>query len=125
MTIEEAFFFDTYALFELFRGNEKYLRYTNARMALTQLNLFELYYGVLREIGVEDAHNALTQYAPFVVPFDEDVIEHAAKFRFIHRKQKLSMTDCIGYILARNLNIPFLTGDAQFESKSHVEFVKK
>jgi hypothetical protein len=121
----DAFFFDTYALLELFRGNEKYLCYTNAQMAITQLNLFELYYAVLRETGIEDAQVALAKYAPFAVSFDESVIEHAAKLKFVHRKEKLSMTDCIGYIIAKSAGIPFLTGDAQFEHKSNVEFVKK
>jgi hypothetical protein len=121
----DVFFFDTYALLELFRGNAKYSRYLHAGMALTQLNLFELYYSVLRETGERDAKVALTKYAPFAVPFDEDVIEHAAKLRFMHRKEKLSMTDCIGYVLARNLGILFLTGDAQFENKLNVEFVRK
>ena len=34
------------------------------------------------------------------------------------------MTDCIGYIMAKKLNIKFLTGDKEFENFLNVEFVK-
>ena len=34
------------------------------------------------------------------------------------------MTDCIGYILAKNIGIKFLTGDKEFENLDNVEFVK-
>ncbi len=34
------------------------------------------------------------------------------------------MTDCIGYIFAKQLGIKFLTGDKEFENLDNVEFVK-
>ena len=39
-------------------------------------------------------------------------------------KRNVSMTDCVGYILAKQLGIKFLTGDKEFEHLDNVEFVK-
>ena len=46
------------------------------------------------------------------------------EFRVEHKKQNLSMTDCISYIMSKNLGIKFLTGDKQFQNLENVEFVK-
>ena len=46
-------------------------------------------------------------------------------FRFNNLKKDISMTDCIGYFLAKSLGIKFLTGDKEFENMKDVEFVKK
>ena len=39
-------------------------------------------------------------------------------------KRNVSMTDSIGYCLAQQLGIKFLTGDTEFENMDGVEFVK-
>jgi len=39
-------------------------------------------------------------------------------------KSNLSYVDCIGYILAKELKVGFLTGDREFEGMDNVEFVK-
>ena len=46
------------------------------------------------------------------------------KLRIIMKKRNVSMTDCIGYILSKQLGIKFLTGDKEFENFPNVEFVK-
>ena len=120
----EIFFFDSYALFEIFGANKNYEKYTNANIVVTKLNLFELYYGLLKDSDEKIALTALEKYSEFVVDFDKDVIEHAAKLKLIYKKWNLSMTDCIGYILAKKLGIKFLTGDIQFRDLPNVEFVK-
>ncbi|MBU0958442.1 MAG: hypothetical protein KKB31_00715, partial [Nanoarchaeota archaeon] len=53
-----------------------------------------------------------------------DTTINATKFKFKNRKDGLSYTDCIGYILSKELGIKFLTGDKKFKNKSNVEFVK-
>ena len=52
------------------------------------------------------------------------LIKEAAAFRYTHKKKKLSITDCISYIMARELGVNFLTGDIQFKEFENVEFVK-
>ena len=90
----------------------------------TKLNLFELYYKLFREKGEIVAKTALQKYSNCILDFDNNVIEEAAKMRFMFKKQDMSMVDCIGYIKAKQLGIKFLTGDKQFEYLPDVEFVK-
>src|SRR3989344_789534 len=113
--MNEKLFFDTYALIEIIKGNKNYTRYGDFDVLLTKLNLFDLYYNILRDYGEEGARKALNKYHNFIVDFDNQIIENAAKMRLIFKKQSMSMTDCIGYIKAKELGIKFLTGDKQFE----------
>ena len=51
-------------------------------------------------------------------------IKNAMKFRLANKKKKLSYADCIGYQLAKEHGLKFLTGDKEFENLPNVEFVK-
>ena len=75
-------------------------------------------------INEESAKKRLDDYYRFVVDFDKEVIEEAAKMKLVLNKRNVSMTDCIGYVLSRRLGIKFLTGDKEFEDFEDVEFVK-
>ncbi len=46
------------------------------------------------------------------------------QFRLKWKDRKVSIPDCIGYVMAKNLDIKFLTGDKEFEGLDNVEFVK-
>lgn len=122
--MDELYFFDSYALFEIIKGNKNYIEYTNADLILSKLNIFELYYGLLRETDEKTAFSMLNKYYNFIIDFDKEIIEQAAKFRFLYKKSKFSMADCIGYMIAKRLGVKFLTGDKEFESMPNVEFVK-
>ncbi len=122
--INEVFFFDSYAVIEVLNGNLNYKRYIDSGILLTKLNLFEVYYGILREVGEAAAEDFIKGYYPCVTDFDQEVISYASKFRLKFRKRNLSMTDCIGYVLANKLGIKFLTGDKEFRDMPNVEFVK-
>ena len=120
----DAHFFDTYAIIETIKANENYLPYISSTPVLTQLNLFELYYTLLREFNSEIASTFLLKYSPFAIDFDNKTIEEAAQFRLKYKKNHLSMTDCVGYISACRLGVPFLTGDKEFSNFPNVAFVK-
>lgn len=122
--MSETIFFDTYALLEVIYSNNNYEKYLNSKAAVTKLNLFELYYNIYGQYGEEAAEKEFEKCLSFVVDFDNETIKEAAKMKFIFKKQKMSMTDCIGYIKAKKLGIKFLTGDKQFEFLPDVEFVK-
>ncbi len=122
--MNEKMFFDTYALIEIIKGNPNYKKYKDFGIVLTKLNLFELYYSTMQKYGEEKAKNELSKNSSFIVDFNNNTIENAAKLKFIFKKQNISMTDCIGYIKAKELGIKFLTGDKQFEFLPDVEFVK-
>lgn len=120
----EALFFDTYAFFEILNGNPAYAKYVQCGIVTTDLNLFELYAGLLARDEEVLAKEELEKYAPFAVRFDTEIIEYAAKFRRLNRGKNFSMADCIGYIFARRECIKFLTGDRQFAGMPGVEFAK-
>lgn len=122
--IDEVYFFDTYAIVDIIKQNPEYEPYTNASVVITKLNLFELYYNLLKDKSEEDADGIIGEYFSCVINFGEEIIRESAKFRLAHKKQDLSMTDCIGYIIAKKLNIKFLTGDKEFQDLPNVEFVK-
>ena|SRR3989338_8812211 len=122
--MDEVFFFDSYAFFEIIKGNKNYEPYLNSNIITTKLNLFELYFGLLKEFNEEKAIFSLNNYYSFAADFDKPDIEEAAKLKLKLNKRNVSMTDCIGYAVASKLGIRFLTGDKEFENLSNVEFVK-
>lgn len=123
-SITTDYFFDTYAFFEILKGNDNYTKYKDSNIVTTKLNIFELYLKILREKSEESANQVMKEYYPFVKDFDENVIKEAAKLKIQLNKRDVSMTDCIGYCMAKQLEIKFLTGDSAFENIENVEFVK-
>lgn len=121
---KDVYFFDSYAIIEIILGNENYKKYLNSIILTTKLNLFEVFYALLKDIGEKEANLCLDKYYGFAIEFSKDVIKKAAEFRLQNKKRNLSMTDCIGYILASVYGIKFLTGDREFENMENVEFVK-
>jgi predicted nucleic acid-binding protein len=120
-----AFFFDTYALYEIIHKSKSYEPYqTGISVITTKLNLMELHYIVLRNYGLEKANEAYDFFLKFCVDVDDGVIKEANEFKLKNYRRDLSYVDCIGYILAKKLNAKFLTGDKQFENFENVEFVK-
>jgi len=121
---KDIYFFDSYAIIEIISGNENYKKYTNSIILTTRLNLFEVFYVLLRDFGEKKANLFLDEYYEFIVTFGKETIKKAAEFRLQHKKRDLSMTDCIGYILAKEWSIKFLTGDKEFKDMDNVEFIK-
>ena len=120
----EEFFFDTYAFYEIIKENKNYKKYLSSSIVTTKLNIFELYLGLLKDKNIDLAETSLNKYYPFAVDFNEEVIKRAAKLKNKLNKRDISMTDCIGYCLAKQLGIKFLTGDKEFENFDNVEYVK-
>jgi len=123
--MELTYFFDTYAFYELIKGNPNYKKYEKEiTLITTKLNLMELHYGLLRDEGEEIAEIYYDKFLKFCVEIDDNTIKEANTFRLKNYKRKLSHVDCIGYILAKKFNAKFLTGDEQFKDFENVEFVK-
>lgn len=118
------YFFDSYAIMEIIKGNEAYLQYRDAIVITTKLNMFEVYYGMLRDKNEEQGELVLKIYRNAIIDYNEEIIKNAAKLRLKLKKRNISMTDCIGYTLAETWGIPFLTGDNAFHDLENVEFVK-
>ena len=124
MTEIKIFLADTYALIEVLGGNKNYRPYLNNILVTTKFNLVELYYHFLHDYDKETANKYLKLYSKFVVPITYSSIQLGMQFKLEHKKEKLSYVDCIGYALAAELGVRFLTGDNKFENKDNVEFVK-
>jgi len=124
MTNEGFYFFDSYALIEILKQNPRYAQYTTMMVITSKLNLFEIFYYLLRMGKEKEAFVILQKYDKFTADFDDKIIAQAAYMKYQHKQKKLSMTDCIGYVLAQQMDIKFLTGDKEFEHLENVEFVK-
>ncbi|MFQ5621108.1 MAG: PIN domain-containing protein [Candidatus Nanoarchaeia archaeon] len=116
-------FFDTYAFFEIIRGNPKYAKYKDTLAITTLFNIAELNYGLKKELSIDEADSLTRKYESFVVDVTPAEILKAMTLKLKHRK--FSIPDAIGYTIARKYDIPFLTGDEDFRNIPHVEFVKK
>lgn len=120
-----TYFFDTYAFLEFIQGNVKYKKYfEHYEIVTTLFNLIELFYNILKELDVEKARYYYHKLKPFVVEVEDKVVEKAMLFRLKNYKLDLSYVDCIGYALAEEKNLKFLTGDIKFKELSNVEFVR-
>tara|TARA_B100000315_G_C14281710_1_gene453324 strand:- start:30 stop:401 length:372 start_codon:yes stop_codon:yes gene_type:complete len=120
----DIIFADTYALVELLNGNPNYNYYAHYQFLITQYNLMELYYNLLRENESQQARKFLCKLAKNVVPVNLGNIRGGMKFKLKHKKDKLSYADCIGWAKAKELGVRFLTGDNKFEEKTNGEYVK-
>ena len=123
-TEQSSYLADTYALIELIGGNQSYLKYLNSFIATTQFNIIELYYHLIQTYDKETANRYFALYSEFIVPISPSSIKFGMKFRLKYKKEKVSYVDCVGYALATELGIKFLTGDEKFRNKENVEFVK-
>ncbi|MBI2655881.1 PIN domain-containing protein [Candidatus Woesearchaeota archaeon] len=120
----KTFFCDTYALIEIIKGNKNYSKYTDFILVTSELNLMELYYSLLRDFGRGIAEKYFAEWEDSAVIIPKSMIQGAMELKYLHKKEKLSYIDCMGYIYALSSEVPFLTGDMKFEDKTGVEFVK-
>ena len=120
-----GYFFDSYAIIELIMGNENYLKFKDESINTSTTNLMEVYYFLLRTYNKETADfwmKKLNFNLSNIIKLD--VALKSSYFRFNSKKEKLSYIDCLGYILSREMNMKFLTGDSKFKNRENVEFVK-
>ena len=121
--INDVFVFDTYAILEIIGGSKNYEKYINSTIIINDFIFAELCYKLFRE-NVTEPEEYIEKYSKFISYLQPDVIKEAMLFRIKNISKKLSMTDCISYIMAKKLNIKFLTGDKEFKDLDNVEFVK-
>lgn len=120
--MSETYFFDTYAFFEIIRGNVNYKPYTESRIITTIFNLAELNRNLRKEKDKKIADEYTDKYSRFMVDVGVGDIKKAMDLKGIHKH--LSIPDAVGYSVAKRLGIKFLTGDRDFEGMENVEFVK-
>ncbi len=121
--VRTMFFYDSYAVIEYLKDNSNFVSYFEQHTGmLTLLNVLEVYYSVLADSGEKKAEVVLETLLPLVVEPTTETIKKAMKFRYELRKKKLSYADCLGYQVALERGLKFLTGDKEFEHLKNVEF---
>lgn len=121
---DDIFLYDTYALIEILNKNPKYEEYIKKDVIINEFIFAEFCYKLFLE-NIRDAKEITEELIPAIIRPDHKIIERAMLFRVQNKKTEMSMTDCISYIMAKELGIKFLTGDKEFEHLNNVEFVKK
>ena len=126
MEDELTFFFDSYALIEIYEKNLNYEKYAKANVVTSYFQVYEVYHSLIRNgYSKEEIKDFFEFLQNLCIELDFKWIPASVEFRKEHKKRELSYADCLGYIIAKELNIKFLTGDKEFEDLPNVEFVKK
>lgn len=120
--MSELYFFDTYAFFEIIRGNSDYKKYEEINVITTVFNLAELNYGLKKEKDEKSANEITEKYRTFLVEVTLDDVKEAMSLKI--KNKQMSIPDVIGYTIAKKYNAKFLTGDKEFKNMPNVEFVK-
>ncbi len=121
----KKFYFDTYALVEIYKGNPNYEPYREeVEMILNELNILEYVHFLIREGRKENLVEVFKNLKRFAVDYEDDILIKAAEMKFKYKKDRISFVDCIGYLLARKNGARFLTGDGKFKGMENVEFVR-
>ncbi len=118
------YFFDTYALVEVVKGNPNYDSFSENSFVTTALNASEFYYFLLSNLAENKVDEIFKKFNFSYIEIDEESAIEAAKFRKKNYKRDLSYIDCLGYVLAKKKGFKFLTGDGFFKDIDNVEFVK-
>lgn len=121
---ETEYFLDSYAIIEILKSNPDYEKFSEVSAVSTRINLVEVAYHLLRSFSEEKAARILNSLKLKVIEIEESHVYKIAFFRKENAKKKFSYIDCIGYVLAKENSMKFLTGDSQFKNMPNVEFVK-
>lgn len=126
MEDELTFFFDSYALIEIYEKNLNYEKYAKANVVTSYFQVYEVYHSLIRNgYSKEEIKDFFEFLQNLCIELNFEWIPKAVEFRKENKKRELSYADCLGYVIARELNIKFLTGDKEFEDLPNVEFIKK
>lgn len=117
-------FFDSYAVIEIIKNNQDYLEFKEKTIITDALNIAEVHYFLIEYASESEADKIIKSLNVELKDLDKDTAVNASKFRHKNKKLKLSYADCLGYILAKNNNLLFLTGDDAFKEFENVRFIK-
>ena len=119
-----GYFFDSYALIEMFKFTPHFEKFADEPITMTLLNLIEVTQFFHNSQGKERAKKVTELLRGDVVEVSNNDILKAVEFRALHKKKNVSFADSLGYIYALNHGLKFLTGDDAFKGMPNVEFVK-
>lgn len=117
------YFFDSYAIIEMIKGNENYKRFSDEVMITTSANLSEVKYFALRTGLNEEYDQATRKIMPDLLQTTLQDWQNAAQMKFNYKVKRYSLIDCLGFELAKKHGLIFLTGDKEFIGMPNVEHV--
>lgn len=119
------YFFDSYAIIELLRGNPQYLPYGEEAVTITFLNLMEVVHSVVMEFGEKKGKEIYEKFRGCVQEVDWPIVLQMTQLKQKLQRRNVSYADCLGYAFAQQKEMLFLTGDKEFKDLPGVEFVEK
>ena len=114
---------DTYALFEIHNGNEKFVEYLDETAVIPETTLAEFYGLLYKRYNEKTAEYWYKKFSFLSRSVGLLNFIKAIKYRIDHTKEDLSFHDCVGYIYAQENNLKFITADKAFKERPNVEFV--
>lgn len=115
---------DTYALIEMRLENPAYAKYLSCDIIIPEPVLAEYYYVLYRQLDRSTADKWFEKLKVYRTPTSVKNWIDALIYRHEHKRQNLSVFDCIGYIYSLDNGYTFVTGDKEFKNKKGVEYVK-
>ncbi len=119
-----VYFFDTYALIEIAKGNPAYGRFAEAKAYTSLFNLYELYVQMLKSYGEETAKKEFEIFKRMLIEVKDIHIFSAAAFKLKGKKTHFSYTDALGYAIAEDEGLKFVTGDNEFRGLPNVQLIR-
>jgi hypothetical protein len=121
------YFYDSYAIIEIAKGNPRYRPHLVGEGLTSKLNLLEVYYVLLQQGQSALAKACFQSRIGDAIDFPGELIPSVARFRHselgsTHRR--FSYIDSLGYVYALSIGFTFLTGAHEFEGLPNVEFVR-
>ena len=116
---------DTYALWEIQFGNQRYSRFLTEDFVITDWTAAEFYRTLLREYDRKTADYWFRKLRPYCKQVPVEILIKAVLFQSESKKKKLSLFDCVGYLFSIERQLAFVTGDKEFEKMPGVEHIRK
>src|SRR6266487_3332407 len=115
-------FLDTYALVEILNGNPAYEGVLEGGET-SLYNLYELHVQVARLRGEATADGVFRDLRAIATEVEDNDVLAASNFKRAHSKTRYSYADALGYAMARERGVPFVTGDKTFRGVEGVRFI--
>jgi ribonuclease VapC len=121
--------FDSHAILKFYQDEdgadkvEKLLissREGGLKSYISEINLGEVYYKIIRRLGLASARNHLEQFSELpvqVIPPSSDIILSASE---IKAEYAISYADCFAVATALSVEASIVTGDPEFKKVEHL-----
>ncbi|MEM3087269.1 MAG: PIN domain-containing protein [Halobacteria archaeon] len=126
------YYYDSWAILEFFGGNPRFEPYfAGVPGATSAWNLAEVYFKLIQAgHPVEDARRKCLRFQSHLLTFGPRTVFRAMEFRRDHPDPEragrylFSYADALGYALALERGLTFLTGDRDFQGLPKVEYLR-